>query len=67
MGQYRANSTNSQNFSLTLDNKKNGELVYKKWYSFSAEILMNDGTKYQFEPKGFWDSKIELKDDTKFY
>lgn len=65
MGQYRANSTNSQNFSLTLDNKKIGELVYKKWYSFSAEILMNDGTKYQLIPKGFWESKIELKDDTK--
>jgi len=64
MGQYKANSTNSQNFSLTLDNKKIGELVYKKWYSFSAEILMSDGAKYQLEPKGFWDSKIELKDDT---
>lgn len=65
MGQYKANSTNSQNFSLTLENKKIGELIYKKWYSFSAEILMNDGAKYQLEPKGFWDSKIELKDETK--
>jgi hypothetical protein len=65
MGQYKANSTNSQNFSLILDNQKIGELVYKKWYSFSAEILMNQGAKYQLEPKGFWDSKIELRDDTK--
>ena len=64
MGHYKANATNSHNFSLTFDNQKIGELVYKKWYSFSAEIQMTDGTKYQLEPTGFWDSKIELKDDT---
>ena len=65
MGQYKANSTNSQNFSLTFDNHRIGELIYKKWYSFNAEILLSDGARYQLEPKGFWDSKIELKDDTK--
>ena len=64
MGHYKANATNSHNFILTFDNQKIGELVYKKWYSFSAEIQMTDGTKYQLEPTGFWDSKIELKDDT---
>ena len=64
MGQYKANATNSHNFSLTFDNQKVGELVYKKWYSFSAEIQLTDGSKYQLEPTGFWDSKIELKDDT---
>jgi hypothetical protein len=62
MGQYSANSTNSQNFTLASDNNKIGELIYKKWYSFEAEILMADGKIYQLEPKGFWDSKIELKD-----
>lgn len=65
MKQYKANSTNSQNFNLTSENQSLGELIYKKWYSFSAEILMSDGTKYQLEPTGFWDSKIELKKDTK--
>ena len=64
MGQYKANATNSHNFSLTFDNQKIGELVYKKWYSFSAEIQLTDGSNYQLEPTGFWDSKIELKDDT---
>ena len=64
MGQYKANATNSHNFTLRFDYQKVGELVYKKWYSFSAEIQMTDGTKYQLEPTGFWDSKIELKDDT---
>ena len=64
MGQYKANATNSHNFTLRFDYQKVGELVYKKWYSFSAEMQMTDGTKYQLEPTGFWDSKIELKDDT---
>lgn len=65
MGQYTANSINSQNFSLTSHDQKIGELVYKKWYSFDAEIILTNGVKYQLEPKGFWESKIELKDDTK--
>jgi hypothetical protein len=65
MGHYKANSTNSQNFRLTFENQTIGELIYKKWYSFNAEILLSDGAKYQLEPKGFWDSEIELKDETK--
>lgn len=65
MGQYKANSTNSQNFSLTSNNQPLGELIYKKWYSFNAEILLSNGKKYQLEPQGFWNSKIELKDETK--
>ena len=65
MAQYQANSRNTQNFSLTLGNQKIGELIYSKWYSFKAEIVLADDTKYQLEPKGFWDSKIELKDNEK--
>lgn len=64
MSQYKANAINSRNFILTSDNQEIGELIYEKWYSFHAEILMNDGTKCQLEPTGFWNSKIELKDDT---
>lgn len=65
MGQYKANSTNSKNFSLLSDDKVIGELIYKKWYSFNAEIQLSNGATYQLEPKGFWDSTIELKDDAK--
>ncbi|MBK8633717.1 MAG: hypothetical protein IPN72_09210 [Saprospiraceae bacterium] len=62
MAHYKANSTNSQNFELSIDGKKIGELIYKKWYSFQAEIQMINGRHYALEPKGFWDSKIELID-----
>lgn len=61
MGEYRANSANTKNFSLISDNKEVGELLYKKWYSFEAEIVLTNGQQYQLESKGFWDSKIELK------
>ncbi len=64
MGHYKANSNNAKNFSLTFENQRKGELIYTKWYSFNAEIVMPDGTKYQLKPSGFWDSKIELKNDT---
>lgn len=64
MGKYKGNSINSRNFNLTFDNLKIGELIYEKWYSFNADILLSDGAKYQLEPKGFWDYKIELKDNT---
>lgn len=63
MGHYKANSTNSRNFSLIFEDQSKGELIYAKWYSFNAEIAMPDGTTYQLKPAGFWDSKIELKKD----
>ncbi|QBZ98683.1 hypothetical protein [Flavobacterium sangjuense] len=65
MGHYKANSTNSREFSLTMNNSNIGELKYSKWYSFKADILLADNSIYQLEPKGFWDSKIELKKDDK--
>jgi hypothetical protein len=61
MGHYKANSTNSRDFDLTAGDEKIGQLKYAQWYSFKSEISMADNSSYQFEPKGFWDSKIELK------
>nr|WP_293836644.1 hypothetical protein [uncultured Arsenicibacter sp.] len=61
MGHYQATATNSRNVTLTTDGSKAGELIYEKWYSFKAHILMHDGTTYYLEPKGFWDSTIQLK------
>ncbi|WP_240625461.1 hypothetical protein [Spirosoma pollinicola] len=47
---------------MTFDNEKIGELIYQKWYSFAAKILMTNGKEYQLEPRGFWESTIELKE-----
>lgn len=62
MALYKANSNNSRNFKVTLDNQEIGELLIKKWYSFDADLIMSDGKNYQLITKGFWDSKVELID-----
>ncbi|WP_185212693.1 hypothetical protein [Sphingobacterium mizutaii] len=62
MALYKANSTNSRNFKVTLENQDIGELLIKKWYSFDADLIMSDGKNYQLITKGFWDSKVELID-----
>lgn len=62
MALYKANSTNSRNFKVTLENQEIGELLIKKWYSFDADLIMSDGKNYQLITKGFWDSKVELID-----
>lgn len=62
MASYKANSTNSRNFKVTLENQEIGELLIKKWYSFDADLIMSDGKNYQLITKGFWDSKVELID-----
>lgn len=64
MGHYKANSINSHNFNLTSDDQQIGALVYSKWYSFNADILLADGSKYELKSKDLWDSKIELKDSS---
>ena len=62
MANYKANATDSKNFRLTSNSHKIGELTYGKWYSFKAYFRLSDGKKYNLEPKGFWQSKIELTD-----
>lgn len=65
MEQYLVTSKDALNFTLISNNQNAGALIYKKWYSFDAEIVMADNSKYVLEPKGFWDSKIELKKNDK--
>lgn len=61
MGYYKAKSVNSTTFTLTQSEISLGELIYSKWYSFTADILLADHSKYELMPKDFWDSTIELK------
>ncbi len=63
MKQYNVTSTNYRNFNLALEGSPLAELIYPKWYSFKAEIILADNTQLLLEPKGFWDAKIELKKD----
>lgn len=64
MANYQANSTNSTDFTFTKNDIYIGKLKYDKWYSLSAEIFLTDNARYRLEPKGFWGSKIELKENS---
>lgn len=62
MTEYYAKSNNSLSFEVTHDDWLVGKLTYKNWFSFNAEIETL-GHSYQVEPKGFWGTTIELKDN----
>ncbi len=64
MAEYQAKSSNSLTFEMTSDGITIGKLVYRSWFRFNAEIQTSVHA-YQIEPKGFWGTTIELKDDEK--
>ena len=63
MATYLAKSTDSLIFNLTHDDKLIGKLTYKSWFKFNALVEMADGKFYQVEPKGFWGTTIEVKEN----
>ena len=61
---YNAKSKNTVNFEISDEKKTIAKLIYKSWFKFNAEIeILN--SKYQIEPKGFWGTTVEVKDDEK--
>ncbi|UHO36740.1 hypothetical protein H5J24_12970 [Chryseobacterium capnotolerans] len=65
MAEYLAKSNSSLSFEIIKDNQLTGKLIYKSWFTFNAEIETADHQHYQIEPKGFWGTTIELKDNEK--
>lgn len=65
MAEYKAKSGSSLNFELTQGDQLIGKLIYKSWFKFNAGIELSDNISYQVEPKGFWGTTIELKDNEK--
>lgn len=63
MAEYLAKSNSSLSFEIIKDNQLTGKLIYKSWFTFNAEIETADHQHYQIEPKGFWGTTIELKDN----
>ncbi|MBE4949317.1 hypothetical protein [Chryseobacterium culicis] len=62
MAEYYAKSSNSLTFEITKEEKLIGKLTYTSWFKFNAVIEIAGGQTYQVEPKGFWGTTIELKD-----
>lgn len=61
MEQYQAKSVDTKHFRLMKDGTEMGRLEYESWFSFKAEITLADHTRYAVQPKGFWGTTIEIK------
>lgn len=61
MKEYKVKSEDTKHFSLTINDQEIGRLEYAKWFSFKAEMILEGAMPYQIEPKGFWGTTIELK------
>ncbi|MBV8325244.1 hypothetical protein [Chryseobacterium sp.] len=62
MPEYYAKLNDSLSFELTRDSLLMGRLIYESWFTFNAEIEIKNRF-YHVEPKGFWGTTIELKDN----
>jgi len=65
MAEYQAKSNGSLSFELTKDGVLIGKLSYKSWFKFDASIELSNNLNYKVEPKGFWGTTIEVKDNEK--
>ena len=65
MKEYKVKSADTKHFSLTINDQEIGRLIYEKWFSFKAEMFLGGSNIYQIEPKGFWGTTIELKQNEK--
>jgi hypothetical protein len=65
MAEYQAKSISSLKFELTQNDHLIGKLLYKSWFKFDASIVMANNANYQVEPKGFWGTTIEIKENEK--
>lgn len=63
MADYQAKSTDSLSFDLIGRDGLIGNLFYKNWFSFSASMKTADKLTYQVEPRGFWSTTIEIKQE----
>lgn len=63
MAEYQAKSSNTLTFDLTQGNQSIGKLSYKSWFKFNALAELRNNSNYQIEPKGFWGTTIEVKDN----
>lgn len=63
MAEYYAKSSNSLSFEVFNNDQLTGKITYKSWFNFNAVIELADHQSFQIEPKGFWGTTIELKDN----
>jgi hypothetical protein len=52
-------------FEVTQSDNFIGRLTYESWFKFNSSLVLSSGATYKIEPKGFWGTTIELKDNEK--
>lgn len=63
MAEYTVTASGNQEFQLLANDNLVGTLRYPQWYSIKAGITLANGSTFQVEPRGFWGTTIELKDE----
>ncbi|TGE27962.1 hypothetical protein [Hymenobacter metallicola] len=62
MAHYLIKSTDTRTFTLVANAAVLGELKYTEWFTFKAVLSLTNGPLLRIEPRGFWGTTIELKD-----
>ncbi|MDQ2794942.1 MAG: hypothetical protein M3Y12_13195 [Bacteroidota bacterium] len=62
MKHYQVKSADTSHFWLTQDDPEIGRLEYDSGFSFKAKITLADHAQYAVQPKGFWGTTIEIKE-----
>ena len=64
MSIYQTKADSLLSFDMTKEGRSIGKLEYKRWFRYNA-VITTSNSSYQLEPKGFWGTRIELKDGEK--
>ncbi|TGE06592.1 hypothetical protein [Hymenobacter fodinae] len=62
MPEYLVKANGTREFHLLAADTQVGVLHYPEWYTLKADVQLANGSAYQVEPRGFWGTTLELKD-----
>jgi hypothetical protein len=63
--EYQAKLNDSMSLEVTQSDNFIGRLTYESWFKFNSSLVLSGGSTYRIEPRGFWGTTIELKDNEK--
>jgi uncharacterized protein YxjI len=63
VSEYVAKSINRLSFSLIKSENTIGELCYKRWFSFKAQIELPGHKTFAIVPNGFWRRTFQVKNN----
>ncbi|GAB3750517.1 hypothetical protein [Spirosoma pomorum] len=61
MTTYQVTASSSKTFLLTRNEQTVGNLTYETWFSSKATIDLEDSLPITIQPKGIWETSLEVK------